>query len=306
MSDYEYLLGAPALTNAIPRTDTLMRTSDSTLDRLVHLAAATLHVPVALLSLSFPDHELVLSGLACPTHGSARQARRWRGRWAGRACAANEPVIADDVHTHPLLSTHPALRDLGLRTYASIPLRDASGQPIGCLSIGDYLPRAWRPDEIARLHDMGALAADTLELRRWRDHASQLERALRESEERAQVVAETIDDVIVTIDTTGRIIFINSAVERLFGYAPKHVLGQSDRDADACRAARRPQTRPAPLYRQPAPVDGLAHHRPGRAALRRPRSDPRDIVPREYRRRHAVLHRRAARYYRAQTLGGRT
>ena len=226
MSDYEYLLGAPALTNAIPRTDTLMRTSDSTLDRLVGLAAATLHVPVALLSLSFPDHELVLSGVGLPDPwlGAALPLARALG-WP--ACAANEPVIADDVHTHPLLSTHPALRDLGLRTYASIPLRDVSGQPIGCLSIGDYLPRAWRPDEIARLHDMGALAADTLELRRWRDYASQLERALRESEERAQVVAETIDDVIVTIDTTGRIIFINSAVERLFGYAPEHVLGQS-------------------------------------------------------------------------------
>lgn len=51
--------------------------------------------------------------------------------------------------------------------------------------------------------------------------------ALDESRENYRVVAETARDAVVTIDERGRIIFVNNAVRRIFGYAPEDLV---DRD----------------------------------------------------------------------------
>ncbi|HEX8293113.1 MAG TPA: PAS domain S-box protein [Pyrinomonadaceae bacterium] len=53
------------------------------------------------------------------------------------------------------------------------------------------------------------------------------EEKLQESEERFRTLAETAADVIVTIDGESRILFINPAAERVFGYRPEELAGQS-------------------------------------------------------------------------------
>lgn len=49
--------------------------------------------------------------------------------------------------------------------------------------------------------------------------------ALRESEARYRTVMETASDAIITIDETSRILFVNPAVEKIFGYAPEELHG---------------------------------------------------------------------------------
>ncbi len=49
---------------------------------------------------------------------------------------------------------------------------------------------------------------------------------LRENEERYRVVAETASDGIITIDEDSRIMFVNHAIEKIFGYLPGELLGQ--------------------------------------------------------------------------------
>jgi PAS domain S-box-containing protein len=52
-----------------------------------------------------------------------------------------------------------------------------------------------------------------------------IENALRETEKRFRTLAETASDAIVTIDESGRIAFVNQAVERVFGYSQREMLG---------------------------------------------------------------------------------
>ncbi len=52
------------------------------------------------------------------------------------------------------------------------------------------------------------------------------EQALRESEEKYRVVAETATDAIITIDENSRIIYANPATEQIFGYTVDGLLGQ--------------------------------------------------------------------------------
>ncbi|MFQ5990620.1 MAG: PAS domain S-box protein, partial [Candidatus Methylomirabilales bacterium] len=52
------------------------------------------------------------------------------------------------------------------------------------------------------------------------------EEALRESEEKYRVVAESATDAIITIDEASRITYANPATEKVFGYAADELLGQ--------------------------------------------------------------------------------
>ncbi len=55
----------------------------------------------------------------------------------------------------------------------------------------------------------------------------QLEGELRETEDRYRIAAESVSDVIVTIDQDSRIIlFANNAVEKVFGYSSSELLGK--------------------------------------------------------------------------------
>ena len=53
------------------------------------------------------------------------------------------------------------------------------------------------------------------------------EDALRESEERYRIIAETASDVIITIDQDSVIQFVNPASQKVFGYKPAELTGQS-------------------------------------------------------------------------------
>lgn len=51
-------------------------------------------------------------------------------------------------------------------------------------------------------------------------------KALRESENRFRTLAETASDAIITIDEDSRIVLVNHAAERIFGYTMAEMLGQ--------------------------------------------------------------------------------
>lgn len=53
------------------------------------------------------------------------------------------------------------------------------------------------------------------------------ELALKESEERYRIVAETASDAIITIDGKSQILYVNSAAERIFGYDRSEMVGNS-------------------------------------------------------------------------------
>src|SRR2546421_3048741 len=43
----------------------------------------------------------------------------------------------------------------------------------------------------------------------------------------SRVIAETASDAIITIDENSTMLFVNRATEKIFGYAPDELIGQS-------------------------------------------------------------------------------
>lgn len=55
---------------------------------------------------------------------------------------------------------------------------------------------------------------------------NEVEKALRESEERFRILAETANDGIVSTDSSGNIIYFNKGAERIFGYSTGETINQ--------------------------------------------------------------------------------
>lgn len=66
---------------------------------------------------------------------------------------------------------------------------------------------------------LGAIMRDVTELR-------QVERSLRETQERYRTLAESAEDFIYIIDRQGRVEYLNAAAARLLGFQPQDLLGR--------------------------------------------------------------------------------
>jgi len=69
--------------------------------------------------------------------------------------------------------------------------------------------------------------AKTRQVKTALDISQKSEQATRESETRYRTLTETASDAIITIDETSKIIYVNEAVEEMFGYKPFELIGKN-------------------------------------------------------------------------------
>jgi PAS domain S-box-containing protein len=84
------------------------------------------------------------------------------------------------------------------------------------------LPPVWRRGWFLALAAFAAIAA----LGVFERYRSRARRAVAESEVRYRTLAETASDVIVTIDESGVMTYVNAAVEGVFGHSPAELIGR--------------------------------------------------------------------------------
>jgi diguanylate cyclase (GGDEF)-like protein/PAS domain S-box-containing protein len=129
-------------------------------------------------------------------------------------------MVVPDTTQDPRFHDTPLVAGKPIRFYAGAPLITADGFKLGALCLIDTNPRGLDMHQQAALPDLAAMVAGELEL-----HLA--EAALTESEERYRIVAETASDAIITIDEESRILYVNGAATRIFGYAEEEILGQN-------------------------------------------------------------------------------
>jgi PAS domain S-box-containing protein len=113
----------------------------------------------------------------------------------------------------------PLATRAGMTGAFAFPITTA-GRVVGALEFFSATER--EPDQALTpvMMLIGAQIGDFIERRR-------TERALRLSEERYRLVSETAQDAIFTIDEHSVITFCNPAVQRMFGYTPEELIGQT-------------------------------------------------------------------------------
>ena len=88
------------------------------------------------------------------------------------------------------------------------------------------VPRFWANVVTTALRDSDGTLRGFSKVVRDISDRKKAEDALRESEERYRIIAETASDVIITIDQESIIQFVNAASEKVFGYKPAELIGQ--------------------------------------------------------------------------------
>ena len=233
-------LDDPGRLGALRRSGVLDTPPEEAFDRLTRLAAKTLHVPVALVSLVDVDRQFVKSctgTLPEPWH-STRQTSLSHS-FCQHAVASGRPLVISDAREHPLMKDNGAVADLGIVAYAGVPLVLSGGQVLGSFCAIDYKPRQWTADELDILHTLAAAAAGELELRLVLCDRQAAEAELRRSNDALRAVTEGTGDAVFVKDLAGRYVMINPAAARMAGKTPEQIIGRDDTQVfDAATAAR--------------------------------------------------------------------
>jgi PAS domain S-box-containing protein len=135
----------------------------------------------------------------------------------GRVWASGEPAWIVDVCADPNFPRGPSAAQAGLRAAFCFPIRGASG----VIAAAEFLAAQRRdPDDdlLATMTSLGDRIGQVVD--RWR-----AEDRLRESEERKSAILNAAFDCIVTMDADGRVVEVNQATERTFGYAASEMVG---------------------------------------------------------------------------------
>lgn len=192
-------------------------------DDLTALAARLFSAPVAMLGFFDERREWVKSAVG------------WNGKFLPRELSlavmlgsGSDAAAVTDLASDPRFREHPLVsKPPHIRFYAGAPLRDASGNAIGALSILDQKARP--VGDLAVLRSLALQAMRLVELRRARaaaEEAESLRARLEESESRFRELFEHAEDLIVSVAPDGRLLHVNQAWLSATGYGSDEVRNQ--------------------------------------------------------------------------------
>ncbi len=217
----------PARLAALRDSGLLDRPPVEAFDRLTRLATATLHAPVALVSLVDADRQVFASLVGLPEPWASARQTPLSHSFCQHTVAARTPLLIEDARLDPLVRDNLATTDLGVVAYAGIPLITSDGHALGSFCVLDGRPRAWTEAEVAILTDLAAAVMTEIELgfaaREAREARAQAEEARAQAEARARQLEGTFEamtDGVVLYDATGGALALNGAMRALLGLAP--------------------------------------------------------------------------------------
>ncbi|MCP3143625.1 GAF domain-containing sensor histidine kinase [Pyxidicoccus xibeiensis] len=164
VGDVQSVLRSPERLAALRRTALMDSQVEEAFDRFTRLACRFLHTPIALVSLLGEGRHFCKSSLGLPEPWLSQRELPLTHSICKYTVAGGAALIIDDVREEPELRDSPAVKEMGVRAYAGIPLV-ASGQALGTFCVVDTVPRHWTQDEVGILRDLAAGVMTELELR---------------------------------------------------------------------------------------------------------------------------------------------
>ena len=204
-------IGSAERLEALERTELMDSPPEEALDRLTRLAAAVLHVPVALVSLVDGERQFFKSAAGLPEPWASLRQTPLTHSFCKHAVASAEPFLVCDARDNPLVKDNAAVSELGVIAYAGIPLTTADGHTLGTLCVVDGRPRAWKDEEVEILRSLAASVMTEIEARRLAVELSGISKDLQRlvdvrtgqlshAEERWRVLLQVNNAVVTCLD----------------------------------------------------------------------------------------------------------
>ncbi|MBW3556656.1 MAG: SpoIIE family protein phosphatase [Actinobacteria bacterium] len=171
-------LDDPERLDALRRTGLLDSPPDPGFDRLTRLATRLLKAPVSLVSL-VDDHRQYFKSFTGLT-GPAATARETplSQSFCQHVVTTGEPLVVADAPADERVATNLAIPELGVRSYAGVPLISPDGHPIGAFCVIDAEARTWSDEELEILRELAGSVMTEIELRNAVHQAEEAQRRL--------------------------------------------------------------------------------------------------------------------------------
>jgi EAL domain-containing protein (putative c-di-GMP-specific phosphodiesterase class I) len=125
------------------------------------LAQHALAADASLLTLLDADRQHVLSQEGLPTEITRTPVAMSLCRFVVERDA---PLVVHDAADHPAFADHPAHTDLGVVSYAGVPVRSPDGPVLGALCVLGWTRRCWTAKNLADLETLARVVQDEIEL----------------------------------------------------------------------------------------------------------------------------------------------
>lgn len=206
---------------------------DECFDRITRLAARSLAVPMAVVSLVDESREWFKSGFGVAAAEFPREQS-----FSARAIADRRVLVVRDTLLDARFATNPLVTGAPrVRACMAVPVNASSGQPIGALCAMDTGPRDFTAAEFAAGNDFAGLVQDLIHAREMAAESEWLLRSVAASEQkhtqmerRLQRIADSIPALIGYWNTELRCEFANDAYRAYSGLTPQQMIGRHFRE----------------------------------------------------------------------------
>lgn len=219
----------PARLEALQQLGILSDEGSTPLDHLTAAAKEALKVPIALLTLIDAERQFFKCQVGLPEPWATSRQTPFTHSFCRHVVDLGEPLVIEDAREHPILRTNLAIKDLKVIAYAGVPLITTDGFALGTFSVIDHQPRRWTQREIEILQAFAVGVMASLELHSDKQSAIAMTKELEESRSLLQQVTENVNDILWLLDTaTGKVIYVTSNVEQVWGIKPEELLNNAD------------------------------------------------------------------------------
>lgn len=221
-SHLEYVQ-SPERLAALAATGLLDSPPEEVFDRLTRLASQLMRAPVALLSLVDANRQFFKSSQGLPEPWLSLRETPLTYSFCQHAVATRAPLVVSNAITHPVARLTLGVTEMGIRSYAGVPLIAADGHALGTLCVIDHQPREWTSGALQGLTDLAALATAEVDRRTARRRASGPTPTVRWHFRR---LLDTLPLMIWSVDDGGQMDYINAQWLEFRGRSAEEEMGQ--------------------------------------------------------------------------------
>lgn len=160
------IIASPERMAALAESEVLDSTATSLLDSITRVAASLLRVPTALLSIVDKNRQFFKSQFGLPEPWCSSRQTPLSHSFCQWVVADKHELIVEDARKYPNLQGNLAVQDLGVISYAGIPVFSASGPILGSFCAIDSKARVWEARELAHLRNLARMSESALILER--------------------------------------------------------------------------------------------------------------------------------------------
>lgn len=198
-------LADPRRLAAVQRTGLLDSAPEETFDRLTRLASRLTGAPVVFVSLLDRGRDFHKSTTALgPGVAAPGGSRDHMGRtFCHYVATTRQPLVIEDASLLPVFRDLPAVKAMGVRAYAGVPLLTEEGDALGTFCALDFAPRPWSGQDIDVLTELGHSALREIRLRMALQHADAINQQLVEQIQRVAELNMKLEELATTDPLTG-------------------------------------------------------------------------------------------------------